>query len=267
MGFSGLEIFFVIPSILCNFATCLVARKSYISHKVFGTVLEILWFDIFLNLLKFRTLSHPDHINPSTIGTSANAESPLLNARDVDRLHEMKRRQRYVEYVGLAAMQGFLAAGLLHATNLTASFGTMPLVFGAAWLLAQMREKRRTLGQHDTKRLMGDTIESFSIAAMMALLVIGSRWFTVGVGIAMTYLSMAILAYFLGSFIGEMWWASRVFPRYDLKHKVNYVINLNRSVIFPYNLRYLRSILRDTSSKTASFKRPPFRDGSGSSSS
>jgi hypothetical protein len=232
--------------------------------KVF---LEIVWFDIFLILLKFLAVSQPHNTNPNILGESPHAESPLLNARDVDRLHEMKRRQRYLEYVSLAAGQGFLAAGLLHATNLTASFGAMPFVFGAAWLLAQVREKRRTLGQHDTKRLMGDTIESFSIAAMMALLVIGSRWFTVSVSVMMTYLSMAILAYFLGSFIGEMWWASRMFPRYDLEHKVNYVINLNRSVIFPYNLRYLRSILRDTSSKSTSFKRPPFRDGSGSSSS
>jgi hypothetical protein len=230
-------------------------------------VLEIVWFDIFLILLKFPAVSQTENTNPNILSESSQAESLLLNVRDVDRLHEMKRRQRYVEYVSLSAGQGFLAAGLLHATNLTASFGAMPLVFGAAWLLAQVREKRRTLGQHDTKRLMGDTIESFSIAAMMALLVISSRWFGVGVGVMMTYLSMAILAYFLGSFIGEMWWASRIFPRYDLERKVNYVINLNRSVIFPYNLRYLRSILRDTSSKTTSFKRPPFRDGSGSSSS
>lgn len=230
-------------------------------------VLEIVWFDIFFILLKFLAVSQPENTNPNILSESSQAESLLLNVRDVDRLHEMKRRQRFVEYVSLSAGQGFLAAGLLHATNLTASFGAMPLVFGAAWLLAQVREKRRTLGQHDTKRLMGDTIESFSIAAMMALLVISSRWFGVGVGVMMTYLSMAILAYFLGSFIGEMWWASRIFPRYDLERKVNYVINLNRSVIFPYNLRYLRSILRDTSSKTTSFKRPPFRDGSGSSSS
>jgi hypothetical protein len=211
-------------------------------------------------------VSHPNRINPSFLGGSLSGESPVLTVRDVDRLHEMKRRHRFIEYAGLTAMQGFLAAGLLHATDLTASFGAMPLVFMAAWLLAQVREKRRTRGQHDTKRLMGDTLESFSIALMMAMMVIVAKWFSVGIAIMMTYLSMAILAYFLGSFIGEMWWANRIFPRYDLQHKVNYVINLNRSVIFPYNLRYLRSMFRDTTSRgasrNASPQNPPLRGNS-----
>jgi hypothetical protein len=209
-----------------------------------------------------KPVSNTNRINPSTLGASLSGESPLLNVRDVERLHEMKRRQRFVEYAALTAGQGFLAAGLIHATDLTVSFVAMPLVFMAAWLLAQVREKRRTLGQHDTKRLLGDTIESFSVALMMALMVISARWFAVGLAVMMTYLSVAILAYFLGSFIGEMWWASRFFPRYDLEHKINYVINLNRSVIFPYNLRYLRSIFRDASAKSSSPKRPQRPNGS-----
>lgn len=178
----------------------------------------------------------------------------------------MKRRQRFIEYAGLTAVQGFLAAGLLHATDLTSSFVAVPFAFVVAWLLAQIREKRRTLGQHDAKRHIGDTIESFSIALMMAIMVIGARWFAVGLAVMMTYLSMTILAYFLGSFSGEMWWANRIFPRYDLEHKINYVINLNRSVIFPYNLRYLRSIFRDTAAKSSSLKHPPRRHDSDSAS-
>jgi len=207
-------------------------------------------------------VSELGRINSRLAGTSLSGESPLLTVRDVERLHEMKRRQRFVEYASLTALQGFLAAGLLHSTALTLSFSAMPIVFAAAWLLAQIREKRRTMGQHDTKRLLGDTVESFSIALLMALALIAARWFTVGVAVMMTYLSMTILAYFLGSFIGEMWWASRVFPRYDLEHKVNYVINLNRSVIFPYNVRYLRSIFRNSPSKPVVVPRSPNNDSS-----
>lgn len=207
-------------------------------------------------------MSESGRINSRLAGTHRFGESPLLTVRDIERLHEMKRRQRFIEYASLVAMQGFLAAGLVHSTALTLSFTAMPVVFAAAWMLAQIREKRRTMGQHDTKRLLGDTIESFSIALLMALALIVARWFTVGVAVMMTYLSMTILAYFLGSFIGEMWWASRIFPRYDLEHKVNYVINLNRSVIFPYNVRYLRSIFRNSSSKPLVVKQPPKQDDS-----
>lgn len=176
----------------------------------------------------------------------------------------MKRRQRFVEYAGLVALQGFLAAGLVHATNLSGALGVMPVFFAAAWLLAQIREKRRMLGQHDPKRHLGDTIESFSLALSLALLVIGARWLDLGAGVMMTYLSLIIASYFLGSFVGELWWSSRVLPRYDFEQKINYVMNLNRSVIFPYNLRYLRSIFRDAPKDASSSLRSAFKQTSGS---
>ncbi|MDW8220491.1 MAG: hypothetical protein RML40_08175 [Bacteroidota bacterium] len=162
----------------------------------------------------------------------------------------MKRRQRLVEYIALSTLQGILAVGLLQSTSLIRSVELVPLVFAGAWLLAQLREKRRTMGQHDTKRLLGDTIESFCLALTIALALILAQWFTVGIVVAMTYFAVSLLAYLLGSFFGELWWTSRVLPRYDLEHKINYVTNLNRSVIFPYNLRYLRSMFREQPSSS-----------------
>lgn len=176
----------------------------------------------------------------------------------------MKRRQRFVEYAGLVSLQGFLAAGLVHATNLSGALGVMPVFFAAAWLLAQIREKRRILDQHDPKRHLGDTIESFSLAFSLALLVIGARWLGLGAGVMMTYLSLIIASYFLGSFVGELWWSSRVLPRYDFGQKINYVMNLNRSLIFPYNLRYLKSIFRDAPKDVSSSLRSAFKQTSGS---
>lgn len=205
---------------------------------------------------------HNERVEPRN--EPPNSASSLLTLRDVERLHAMKRRQRFVEYAGLVSLQGFLAAGLVHATNLSGALGVMPVFFAAAWLLAQIREKRRILDQHDPKRHLGDTIESFSLAFSLALLVIGARWLGLGAGVMMTYLSLIIASYFLGSFVGELWWSSRVLPRYDFGQKINYVMNLNRSLIFPYNLRYLKSIFRDAPKDVSSSLRSAFKQTSGS---
>jgi hypothetical protein len=179
--------------------------------------------------------------------TSTNA--PMLSEVDVERLVQQKRRQRFVEYVGLISLQGFLAAGLLHATHEYEALLAAPISFGFAWLLATSREERRTLDQHDTRRLLGDTIESFGLALSVAVFVIAARFWGVKVSLIMTYLAVTVMLYFLGSFVSETIWLSRIFPNIAFEKKLNYLKNLNRSIIFPYNLGYLRSVLRNGTSR------------------
>ncbi|TAE29906.1 MAG: hypothetical protein EAZ92_05705 [Candidatus Kapaibacterium sp.] len=168
----------------------------------------------------------------------------MLSEADIERLAAMKRRQRFVEYVGLISLQGFLAAGLLHATHETEALLAAPVSFGLAWMLTNSREERRTLDQHNTRRLLGDTIESFGLALSVAVFVITARYFGVKVSLMMTYLSVMTLLFFFGSFVSETVWFSRMFPHLAFENKLNYLKNLNRSIIFPYNVSYLRSILR-----------------------
>jgi hypothetical protein len=198
---------------------------------------------------------------PSSRHTDAKTATtmPMLSEQDIERLLAARRRQRFVEYVSLVSMQGFLAAGLIHATHLTSALGIAPFTFVGAWMLASLREERRTRNQHDTKRLLGDTLESFGMALAVAIFGIAARWFGVPGGVIMTYLSVGIGAYFLGSFCGETWWQSRNFARLSMQDKVHYMTNFNRSIIFPYNIRYLRSALRSTSqtaSRAASSAKP-----------
>jgi hypothetical protein len=182
------------------------------------------------------------------MNTAAQTQRPMLSEADIERLVQMKRRQRFVEYVGLISLQGFLAAGLLHATHEYEALMAVPVSFGLAWMLTSAREERRTLDQHNTRRLLGDTIESFGLALSVAVFVITARFWGVKVSLIMTYLAVITLLYFLGSFVSETVWWSRIFPNLAFDHKVNYLKNLNRSIIFPYNISYLRSILRSNRS-------------------
>jgi hypothetical protein len=175
----------------------------------------------------------------------------MLSQQDIERLFVARQRHRFVEYIALVSMQGFLAAGLIHATQMTAALMVSPFMFALAWILSSFREERRKRSQHDTKRLLGDTIESFVLAFAVAAFGIVARWFGVSGGVIMTYLSVGIGAYFLGSFCGETWWQSRTFARLSMQDKVHYMTNFNRSIIFPYNLRYLRSAFRSTSQTAA----------------
>lgn len=174
------------------------------------------------------------------------SQPPMLSEIDIERLVHLKRRQRFVEYVSLISLQGFLAAGLLHATHEMQALIAAPVSFGMAWLLATAREERRTLDQHNTRRLLGDTIESFGLALSVAIFVITARYWGINVSLIMTYLAVVTMWYFLGSFLSETVWLSRVFPYLGFENKLNYLKNLNRSIIFPYNLSYLRSIFRST---------------------
>jgi hypothetical protein len=183
------------------------------------------------------------------MNTHTKLQTPLLSEADIERLVQMKRRQRFVEYVGLISLQGFLAVGLLQATHQYEALLAVPVSFGMAWMLTVAREERRTLDQHNTGRLLGDTIESFGLALSVAVFVITARFWGVKLSLIMTYLAVIMMLYFLGSFTSETVWLSRVFPHLTFENKLNYLKNLNRSIIFPYNLHYLRSILRSNNSR------------------
>lgn len=210
-------------------------------------------FAILYNSISIHLLPQTERTKAECMNTHTKSQTPMLSEVDIERLVQMKRRQRFVEYVGLISLQGFLAAGLLHATHQYEALLAIPVSFGMAWMLAVAREERRTLDQHNTRRLLGDTIESFGLALSVAVFVITARFWGVKLSLIMTYLAVITMLYFLGSFTSETVWLSRIFPTLAFENKLNYLKNLNRSIIFPYNLHYLRSILRNNNSRRNMF--------------
>jgi hypothetical protein len=154
-----------------------------------------------------------------------------------------KQHQRLVEYAILITLQILLAIALVREVRFLFAFGLSVSAFGTAWTLAHIREVRRTLNVHSTKRLMGDTLESFGIMTLMALSGIAARWLEVPRVSFMAHLSLVVAAYFVGSLMGELRWRKRFLHRLSHEEQQHYAVNLNRSVIFPYNVAYLRQTL------------------------
>jgi hypothetical protein len=153
-----------------------------------------------------------------------------------------KRRQRLIEYGLLIAVQIVLAGLLASYTQPTFAVALGAIAFGAAWNLAGLREQRRTMGTHSSKRLLGDTIESVGLMMCIVVVSIVSRLLDIPRVSVMAHLSVVILAYFCGSFMGEQRWIRSVFTLLSIEAQHNYIANLNRSLIFPYNIAHLKQI-------------------------
>lgn len=163
-------------------------------------------------------------------------------------LLERKRRQRFIEYAALTSIQGFFATALFHETIPLVVLLLAVVAFGMAWNLAFARENRRTLDIHSSQRLLGDAIESIVLMVCIAVGIITARFLGVPVLKVMAHVAPTIMLYFLGSFIGETLWARRFFATLTVLQQTNYIANLNRSIIFPYNVSYIRSVLRKNTS-------------------
>ncbi len=153
-----------------------------------------------------------------------------------------KRKQRLVEYAVLIGLQVIITVGLASETNPVFAVGFSVSAFGTAWSLAFAREQRRTLGEHSTKRLWGDTIESFGLMFFILTAGITAQFLALPRMGFMAHLAVIVLMYFLGSLSGELRWQQRLLFVLTTEEQINYIANLNRSIIFPYNIPYLRHV-------------------------
>jgi hypothetical protein len=153
-----------------------------------------------------------------------------------------KRRQRLIEYALLIALQFVLTSLLGSQTQPVFAIALSASTAGLAWSMAALREQRRTRSEHDSGRILGDTLESFGL--MLFIFSSGMAAQVLGVPRVsfMAHLAVVVLAYFCGSLIGEQFWFRRTFARLPSEAQQHYVSNLNRSVIFPYNIPFLRSV-------------------------
>lgn len=155
-----------------------------------------------------------------------------------------KRKQRFIEYVVLIGFQGFFVTAFLHLFHPLLALAFAAVSFGLSWNLAQLREQRRTLELNDGRRLVGDALESMILMLFLVLIGIGARFIDIPFTTVMAYLSVSLMAYFAGSFIGESVWIKRNLNELPEPLVHNYIANLNRSLFFPYNLSHLQQALR-----------------------
>lgn len=167
----------------------------------------------------------------------------FMNADD-ERDIIQKQRRRHAEYCGLASSQaaiGWVVRDVLH-------WDTAIIVGGAAfflsWLLARYREQRRTLDVGSKSRILTDAVESLLLMFLLAIGAIVSLKTGVELLVLQAHLCVFLTLYFIGTWISEMHWRKQNVGQLSSKEAKNYVLNLNRSVIFPYNSTFLRSLFR-----------------------
>jgi drug/metabolite transporter (DMT)-like permease len=177
------------------------------------------------------------------MNTATNAANNAPTHEMLAALLRQKRRQRLVEYVVLISIQIVLALMLVREAQPAFAVALAVSALGVSWSLALVREHRRTLDVHSPQRLLGDAMESISIILLFVLAGIVAQFVGVPNVSLMAHLSVVTFAYFCGSFIGETLWM-RGFTELSTEKQTSYIHNLNRSIIFPYNISYLRSIFR-----------------------
>lgn len=157
-----------------------------------------------------------------------------------------KKKQRFIEYLVLIGFQGFFVTAFLAVLQPFLSVVLAVGAFGLAWNLARLREHRRTLEPSDKRRLLGDALESLVLMLFLVCVGIGARFIEVSFIAVMAHLSVSLLAYFLGSFLGESMWTKQYFEALSEQEQHNYATNLNRSLLFPYDFSHLRRVFRSS---------------------
>lgn len=161
----------------------------------------------------------------------------------------VKATQRAIEYAALLVFQGFLALNVLSFTGTAFAIAFAASGFGVAWTLAFAREARRILPLRDLTRLKGDASESLLVLFFMLGTGVAAQLLGLPVEGLLAHVAIVFFMYLLGSFGGELAWRKRFFRSLSLEQQGNYIGNLNRSLLFPYNISYLRRLFGSASNR------------------
>ncbi|HYF02342.1 MAG TPA: hypothetical protein VEC36_03120 [Patescibacteria group bacterium] len=163
---------------------------------------------------------------------------------DIETVLDRKRRRRNTEYVGIIAFQSFFAFSFLKIADIFLWLIFALSSFGLAMTLSLARENRRTQEPTDKKRIVTDAVESFALMFILVLSALISMQLGLSLVRYESYVCIVLLSYFVGSWAGELRWTRVRFPILEEFQQKNYVINLNASMIFPYNIGSIRRSFR-----------------------
>ncbi len=150
-----------------------------------------------------------------------------------------KVRRRHLEYLLLAAIQGFFTGALTPAVQLPIALllAATALTMGA--MLAWNREVRRLVA-NPYQRLAADALEIALLLGTLALSAVAAMLLRLPLLSYHGHLSYALLGYIVGSSVGESLWRWRVYRQLSPEQQLRYVRNLGHSLLLPYPWRQLR---------------------------
>ncbi|MDT7924222.1 MAG: hypothetical protein RRA60_05515 [Chlorobiota bacterium] len=154
-----------------------------------------------------------------------------------------KVRRRHLEYLLLAAIQGFFTGALTPVVQLPIALLLAAMAFTMAAMLAWNREVRRLVA-NPYQRLAVDALELALLLGALALSAVGAMLLRLPLLPYHGYLSYALLGYIVGSSVGESLWRWRVYRGLSLEQQLRYVQNLAHSLLLPYSWRQLRQSWR-----------------------
>lgn len=172
-----------------------------------------------------------------------------MTGSDITNLLERKRRRRNIEYVGLIALQGFFVGSFARSLVLLPSIGAMIATGGMAWTLTQYREKRRTLPESNRYRIIADVMETFGLLLSLVGIAIAAHSLDIPVLLYQAHLSLMLMAYFASTLGSETLWMKKIFPTLNTAQQLNYLVNLNSSLILPFSWTRMKKALRLSSKR------------------
>ncbi len=166
-----------------------------------------------------------------------------MNAADEQEVYQ-KQRRRQAEYIGLTTFQAVIGWLVRDFLRFDTGCAIAICAFLLGWMLARLREQRRTLEVANKSRILTDALESLLLMFLLAIGTILALKAGVELLIVQAHLCVFFVCYFLGSWQSEVHWRKQFLARLEYQAGRNYLLNLNRSVIFPYNSTFLRSLFR-----------------------
>lgn len=164
---------------------------------------------------------------------------------------EHRRRRRNIEYIALISIHGFFTGAFLDSLLPIPTLGAMLSAGGLAWTLSQLREKRRTLPSGSSYRVIADVIEMLLLLLfVMIAYIVALKQGDESLFVYQAHFSLVMMSYFTFTCFGETAWVRKVFSMLDSAEQLNYLTNLNPSLIFPYNLKSIQRALGFGKNKT-----------------
>ncbi|MBI3258051.1 MAG: hypothetical protein HYZ54_00995 [Ignavibacteriae bacterium] len=156
-----------------------------------------------------------------------------------------KRKRRQAEYIGLTAFQMSFVYMFRYFLHLETAIIIAAAALSLGWLLVVLREKRRILSVGNRTRILTDAVESLLIMFLIAISIIICLKLGIELLVIQAHLCVFLSGYFCGSILSETHWVTNNFGYLSPNERRNYLLNLNSSIIFPYNSEFLRSLLRE----------------------
>ncbi|MBK9248747.1 MAG: hypothetical protein IPM69_11670 [Ignavibacteria bacterium] len=166
-----------------------------------------------------------------------------MNSEEKQEIYQ-KQHRRQAEYIGLVIFQSVIGFTVNSYLRYDSGCIVMIVAFSIGWVLTRLREERRTLDVTNKSRILTDALESLLLMFILALCAILSLKIGIDLLTIQAHLCVYFVAFFVSSWQSEVHWRKQNLSHLSSKAIRNYILNLNRSIIFPYNSTFLRSLYR-----------------------